>query len=106
VERTLFRIHRFFFIRDSSWFQDKLPYPQPSGDTGEGSSDKNPLVLKDVSKIDFERLLWVFYNPSVLTPLLWPPVDLHNSENTLFTMRASKNGRPFSSLHADGTLSR
>ncbi|KAF8271080.1 hypothetical protein EI94DRAFT_1721294 [Lactarius quietus] len=62
VERTLYRVHRFFFIRDSSWFEDRLPYPQPPGDTGEGT-ENNPLVLEDVSKTDFERLLWVFYNP-------------------------------------------
>ena len=74
MENTLFRVHRFFFIRDSSWFQDKLPYPPPPGDTTEGSSDKHPLILTDVSKTDFERLLWVFYNPSVLSCLSLPPV--------------------------------
>jgi hypothetical protein len=65
VENTLFRVHRYFFTRDSAFFRDKLPQPPSSGDfTGtQGSSDKIPLVLDDASKVDFERLLWVFYNP-------------------------------------------
>jgi len=63
VENTLFRVHRYFFARDSAWFRDKLPYPPPPGETTKGSSDNLPLILEDISKIDFERFLWVFYNP-------------------------------------------
>ncbi|KAH9072813.1 hypothetical protein EDB83DRAFT_133343 [Lactarius deliciosus] len=63
VENTLFRVHRYFFIRDSLWFHDKLPYPLPPGEITKGSSDNLPLTLEGVSRIDFERLLWVFYNP-------------------------------------------
>jgi len=65
VEKTLFRLHRYFFIRDSRFFEEKLPNPPSPGDVSEGSSDKNPLVLDDASKVDFERLLWIFYNPYV-----------------------------------------
>ncbi|KAH9042754.1 hypothetical protein EDB85DRAFT_2227017 [Lactarius pseudohatsudake] len=64
VENTLFRVHRFFLTRDSSWFREKLPYPASPGETIKGSSDNLPLVLEgDVTKSDFERFLWVFYNP-------------------------------------------
>ncbi|KAI9441493.1 hypothetical protein H4582DRAFT_1388249 [Lactarius indigo] len=63
VENTLFRVHRYFLTRDSSWFRDRLPYPAPPGETTKGSSDNLPLVLEDISKIEFERFLWVFYNP-------------------------------------------
>jgi len=63
VEKTLFRIHRYFFIRDSTFFEEKLPNSPSPGDVSEGSSDKNPLVLDDASKVDFERFLWIFYNP-------------------------------------------
>ncbi|KAI9465149.1 hypothetical protein BJY52DRAFT_666785 [Lactarius psammicola] len=63
VENTLFRVHRYFFIRDSLYFRDKLPYPAPPGETTKGSSDNVPLVLEDITKTEFERLLWVFYNP-------------------------------------------
>jgi hypothetical protein len=56
-------VHRYFFARDSSWFRDKLPYPPPPGETTKGSSDNLPLPLEGISKTDFERFLWVFYNP-------------------------------------------
>jgi len=63
VEDTLFRVHRYFFVRDSAYFQERLPCPPPPGDRSKGSSDRNPLVLPNTSKVEFERLLWVFYNP-------------------------------------------
>ncbi|KAF8271084.1 hypothetical protein EI94DRAFT_634469 [Lactarius quietus] len=63
VENTLFRVHRYFFARDSSWFRDRLPYPPPPGETAKGSSENLPLVLEGISKTEFERFLWVFYNP-------------------------------------------
>jgi hypothetical protein len=65
VESNLFRVHRYFFTRDSAFFRDKLPYPPPAGELTKGVSDSNPLVLEDVLQIDFERFLWVFYNPCV-----------------------------------------
>jgi hypothetical protein len=63
VEDMLFRIHRFFFIRDSAFFRNKLPHSPSPGDSFKGSSDNNPLVLDDALKVEFERFLWVFYNP-------------------------------------------
>ena len=63
VEDTLFRIHRYFLTRESAHFRNKLPHPPSPGDSYKGSSDNNPLVLEDVLKVDFERFLWVFYNP-------------------------------------------
>jgi hypothetical protein len=65
VENNLFRVHRYFFTRDSLYFQDKLPHPPPPGEFSKGTSDNNPFVLEDVLKVDFERFLWVFYNPWV-----------------------------------------
>lgn len=66
VENNLFRVHRYFFTRDSAFFRERLPHPPPPGEFTKGSSDNNPFVLEDTSKVDFERLLWVFYNPYVL----------------------------------------
>jgi hypothetical protein len=67
VENTLFRVHRYFFLRDSAYFREKVPQPPspPDLSSGPGSSDKLPLILDDASKVDFQRLLWVFYNPYV-----------------------------------------
>lgn len=63
VEDTLFRIHRYFLTRDSAYFRSQLPHPPSPGDTFKGSSDNNPLILENTLKVDFERFLWVFYNP-------------------------------------------
>ena len=63
VEDKLFRIHRYFLTRESAYFRAKLPHPPSPGDSSKGSSDDNPLVLEDTLKVDFERFLWVFYNP-------------------------------------------
>src|SRR5713101_4628047 len=59
VEDTLFRIHRYFLMRESAYFRSQLPHPPSPGDTFKGSSDNNPLVLEDTLKVDFERFLWV-----------------------------------------------
>jgi len=61
VEKTLFRVHRFFLTRDSSYFRDNLKLGKFI--QGPGSSDNDPLILDDILEVDFERLLWVFYNP-------------------------------------------
>jgi len=63
VDNNLFRVHRYFFTRDSAFFRERLPHPPPPGEFSKGSSDNNPLVLEDVTIVDFERFLWVFYNP-------------------------------------------
>jgi len=63
VEDTLFRVHRYFFTRESAFFRSKLPHPPPPGEFTKGSSDVHPLVLEDTLEVDFERFLWVFYNP-------------------------------------------
>jgi len=62
VENMLFRVHRYFFTRDSSFFREKLPHPPPPGEFSKGSSDNNPFILEDTLKQDFENLLWIFYN--------------------------------------------
>jgi len=63
VEDTLFRVHRYFFTRESAFFRNKLPHPPPPGEFTKGTSDNQPFVLEDTLHVDFERFLWVFYNP-------------------------------------------
>ncbi|KAI0050764.1 hypothetical protein FA95DRAFT_1486672, partial [Auriscalpium vulgare] len=63
VENFLFRVHRYFFVRESAFFREKLPHPPPPGEFTKGSSDTNPFVLEDARSMDFNRFLWVFYNP-------------------------------------------
>ncbi|KAI5122318.1 hypothetical protein M0805_002485 [Coniferiporia weirii] len=63
VEDTLFRVHRYFFERDSPVFEDMLSLPQSSDNALEGVSDENPIRLPQVTATEFAHFLWVFYNP-------------------------------------------
>ncbi|KAJ3480829.1 hypothetical protein NLI96_g8082 [Meripilus lineatus] len=63
VQNFIFRVHRYFFERESPYFREKLGIPAAAGQTARGSSDANPLALDDVRADDFEKFLWVFYNP-------------------------------------------
>ena len=62
VEETRFRVHSYFFARDSPVFH-KLLNPASPGDNKHGSSESDAMMLADVSVQDFETFLWVFYNP-------------------------------------------
>lgn len=63
VENVLFCVHRHFLVRDSVVFRDMLSVPTGENDKiPEGLSDDRPIVLHTVKSIDFERLLWMFYN--------------------------------------------
>ncbi|KAI0944070.1 hypothetical protein AcV7_001990 [Taiwanofungus camphoratus] len=63
VENILFRVHRYFFERESAWFREKLAVPAPAGQSPKGLTDTNAYPLEDVTADDFARFLWVFYNP-------------------------------------------
>ncbi|KAJ8495035.1 hypothetical protein ONZ45_g13034 [Pleurotus djamor] len=63
VEHVLFRVHRYFFDRESLYFRNKLATPASPGATRSGTSDSTAIVLEDVRPSDFARFLWVFYNP-------------------------------------------
>lgn len=63
VESTLFRVHRYFFVRESPVFRDMLALPAPILSDIEGTSDERPIHLPQISRTEFENFLWVFYNP-------------------------------------------
>ncbi|KZT03920.1 uncharacterized protein LAESUDRAFT_715849 [Laetiporus sulphureus 93-53] len=63
VDNYLFRVHRYFFERESAWFREKLAASSPPGQHVRGSSEAHPFLLEDVAQEDFARFLWVFYNP-------------------------------------------
>lgn len=62
VEGTLFCVHRYFFDRESDYFSQE--FSKPDEDIPRGSSDAHPFVLNGITKQDFTRFLWVFYNPA------------------------------------------
>jgi len=57
----LFRVHTYFFSRDSPIFKTKLN-PASPGQAKEGTTD-SPVVLDGITAEEFEMFLWVFYNP-------------------------------------------
>ncbi|KAF9558133.1 hypothetical protein CPC08DRAFT_709869 [Agrocybe pediades] len=60
--RTLFRVHSYFFSRESPIFNKRLN-PVSPGDVREGTTDSDPVILEDVTAEEFECFCWVFYNP-------------------------------------------
>jgi len=60
VAGTVFRVHKYFFERESEYFREGFRTAGPQGD---GQSDQAAFRLDDVKISEFERLLWVFYNP-------------------------------------------
>ncbi|KAG2755139.1 hypothetical protein P692DRAFT_20869738 [Suillus brevipes Sb2] len=59
VEGTLFRVHRYFFERESQFFAGEFAKaPQ------EGTSDSKAYRLYNVTVADFSKFLWVWYSPS------------------------------------------
>ena len=64
ISTTLFAIHRYFLIRESSFWLGLLQQ------TIRGTTARNPIILTDeisispVPTVDtFSEFLWVFYNP-------------------------------------------
>ncbi|KAJ7099364.1 hypothetical protein B0H15DRAFT_771074, partial [Mycena belliarum] len=61
VERTLYRVHRYFFERDSAIFASMFSLPSPAGERPEGEVVENPIVLEGVPALDFDRFLSILY---------------------------------------------
>lgn len=65
MEDCLFRVPREPLEAESTVFRDMFLLPQ--GETVEGLTDANPVVLPGVSKEDFEQLLKALMCRSVIT---------------------------------------
>ncbi|KAH9856711.1 hypothetical protein C2E23DRAFT_882030 [Lenzites betulinus] len=65
VDNYVFRVHRYFFERESQWFRENLSAETPSDQapTSNGTSEAKPFVLNGIAPEDFSKFLWVFYNP-------------------------------------------
>ncbi|KAJ7434033.1 hypothetical protein B0H11DRAFT_1758061, partial [Mycena galericulata] len=61
VEMTLYRLHRYFFERDSAIFASMFTLPPAPGQRPEGEVVENPIVLEDVNALDFDRFLSILY---------------------------------------------
>ncbi|KAI6115849.1 hypothetical protein F5141DRAFT_1187318 [Pisolithus sp. B1] len=63
VENHLYRIHSYFFERESLFFRQKLMAGPSEDGEDRPSTESNHYTLEDVKSEDFARFLWVFYNP-------------------------------------------
>ncbi|KAL1678991.1 hypothetical protein EV122DRAFT_264090 [Schizophyllum commune] len=63
VEGVMFRVHKYFFDRESNMFRREFVLPVSPGAQPKGSSESTALVLEDITLEEFEKFLWVFYNP-------------------------------------------
>ncbi|PBK82775.1 hypothetical protein ARMGADRAFT_684840 [Armillaria gallica] len=63
VEEWMFRVHSYFFERESSKFQQMFGGPTSLGVEPEGSSPDTAFRLSDITAEDFAHFLWIFYNP-------------------------------------------
>ena len=64
----LFNLTRSTFTRHSRVFRDIFSLPRTWNaldEVEEGSSDRHPVYLSGISRVDFERLLWILYPPYV-----------------------------------------
>ncbi|KAJ6491612.1 hypothetical protein C8R47DRAFT_434771 [Mycena vitilis] len=61
VEKILYRVHRYFFERDSAIFASMFTLPSAVGERPEGEVVENPIVLEGVAAVDFDRFLAVMY---------------------------------------------
>ncbi|KAH7928354.1 hypothetical protein BV22DRAFT_1005071 [Leucogyrophana mollusca] len=68
VEGVLFRVHRYFLQRDSDVFRTMFVCP-PTEEGPEGRTDERPIVLPEVTAVEFETLLKFFYNSMYSKPL-------------------------------------
>ncbi|KAF8953196.1 hypothetical protein BDZ97DRAFT_1929891 [Flammula alnicola] len=63
VDHIQFKVHRYFFERESKFFSTKLATPVSAGSPLQGSGDSNAIILENVTADQFATFLWVFYNP-------------------------------------------
>ncbi|KAF8698383.1 hypothetical protein AX14_001169 [Amanita brunnescens Koide BX004] len=63
VDHVQFRVHRYFFERESPFFRSKLAGPASPGSQKMGNSESTAIILDGLKPAEFARFLWVFYNP-------------------------------------------
>ncbi|KAJ3559851.1 hypothetical protein NP233_g11160 [Leucocoprinus birnbaumii] len=68
VEQFLFRVHSYFFLRESNFWRNELDGPVTANNHRDdaplkiGNNAATRYILKDVKAADFTKLLGVFYN--------------------------------------------
>jgi hypothetical protein len=70
IDDVMFKVHSYFFRRESrNFFDGAEPPSSPSPEPGSPeiddrcTSESRAIRIPDVTVEEFERFLWVFYNP-------------------------------------------
>ncbi|KAF7297894.1 BTB domain-containing protein [Mycena chlorophos] len=63
AENRIFRVHRYFFERESQYFRAQLAQPVTPGAQRLGTGEDNAILLDGVRSQAFAKLLFIFYNP-------------------------------------------
>jgi BTB/POZ domain len=71
IGKRLYRVHKYFLVRESSFFRDMFSLPQ--GDLSlsgvapvEGHSVEHPIVLAETTELEFDSILEFLYFGCVL----------------------------------------
>lgn len=77
----MFKIHSYFFKRESRNFFEDAPPPSasqssPSDIDDRGASESRAIRIPNVTVEEFENFLWVFYNPYAVTEFYDRPESL------------------------------
>ncbi|KIY48026.1 hypothetical protein FISHEDRAFT_44045 [Fistulina hepatica ATCC 64428] len=63
IQHTIFRVHRYFYERESDFFRNILATPASPGALRQGTAEANAIVLDNITPDEFAKFNWVFYNP-------------------------------------------
>ncbi|KAL9712189.1 hypothetical protein Ac2012v2_005266 [Leucoagaricus gongylophorus] len=75
VEQTIFRVHSYFFTRESPQFRERMAGAECARSSAhDGRTDQTAIPVKNTSVEDFSQLLWIFYNSTYIynaSPSIW-----------------------------------
>ncbi|EAU93091.2 hypothetical protein CC1G_06811 [Coprinopsis cinerea okayama7 len=63
IDTTIFKIHSYFFRREAKNFYSNIDPKSPGDDTTKGLTENTAIIIENASVREFERFLWIFYNP-------------------------------------------
>ncbi|KAH9020030.1 hypothetical protein EDB85DRAFT_2153338 [Lactarius pseudohatsudake] len=61
VEQQLFKVHRYFLVRESEFFRGLFSLPQGDSARVEGVDDEHPICIPDTTIAELKSLLRFFY---------------------------------------------
>jgi len=66
VEQTIFRVHSYFFTRESPRFREQMAGIECARTSShDGRTDHTAIPVKNTSVEEFSQFLWIFYDPYV-----------------------------------------